>query len=141
MYIEIARLRPSTTGSTRSSPPSFTQRRRTGSLQTSAPAATVTALFPSKVTRVLVPATTTPANDCRPMSTFPKVIGFGPQVLVRRTPCCPSRCSAARSSRARPLLLRVIAIVVGARRAAERGDGEDDERQLGQGRAQGSFTV
>ncbi len=86
MNMEMARLRPSTAGLTRS--PSSSPRAqptRTASLKTSAPAATDTETWPPNVTCRLVPATVAPENDCSPMVTRPNVTGALPQVLERRT--------------------------------------------------------
>src|SRR5712664_3722250 len=89
MYMEMARLRPSSAGLTRSSasssPSTLAQRTRTASLKTWSPAATVTDRDPPNRTRVFDPATVAPENDCSPMLTLPNVTGPVPHLFERRT--------------------------------------------------------
>src|ERR1700737_1372968 len=89
MYMETARLRPSSAGLTRSfpslPPSALAQRTRTASLKTWSPAATVTDRDPPNRTRVFDPATVAPENDCSPMLTLPNVTGPVPHLFERRT--------------------------------------------------------
>src|SRR5579871_56923 len=87
MYMETARLRPSTARLV-PEPPSSSPRAQsslTGSLHTSVPAGTVTVVLPENDRTLLVPATVLPEKDCSPTATLPKVTGPVPQVLDRRT--------------------------------------------------------